>query len=106
MKNLSKLFTAPKATEVPHFGFCLFIAIPIGLIFVELVNRYLQVYSNWFGVINIIFCFTLVQMIRKQVINFIKKRYNEHHANKWIVANVVFGIATIYMVLLGIVFFN
>lgn len=106
MKNLSKLFEAPKATEVPYFGFYLFITIPTGLIFVELVNRYLQAHSNWFGVINIVFIIFWTRFVSKLVIAFIEKHHNEHNAKKWFIANIVFGIATIYMVLIGIVFFN
>lgn len=106
MKTLSKLFEAPKATEVPHSGFCIFILMPIIIGFAHAFYYLFPNHTSWYSFINLIVTFFFVQFVRKWVIGFVEKRHNEQNSNKWLVANVVFGIATIYMVLIGIVFFN
>lgn len=107
-----KFFEAPKPTEVPHFGFFIFFAVliitPLWFSFDKIYEHLPMVesFGQWYEYLLAGISGAFGAFLSNQTHTFIKKHHNEHNANKWLIANTIFGIATIYMVLLGIVFFN
>lgn len=103
MTILKKLFKKPTPTQVPHMGFCLCFAVVLALGSWVVTNQlnlkafFPQSFQPFYGYFLAIIIGVLSTIFNKIIIRFIEKRYNEQNTNRWLWANVFFGILSIYL---------
>lgn len=109
LKNFLKHPSPPKCPILVFFiFFAVLIIAPLWFGFDKIYEHLPMVesFGQWYEYLLAGISGAFGAFLSNQTHTFIKKHHNEHNADKWLIANTVFGIATIYMVLLGIVFFN
>lgn len=103
MSILRNLFKNPTPTQVPHIGFCLCFVVILALGGWVVTNQlnlkafFPQSFQRFYGYFLAIIIGVLSAIFNKIIIRFIEKRYNDKNANRWVWANVFFGILSIYL---------